>query len=287
MPEGLYAASIAAELTGSQLDEWGQDDPFARFNRRRAAGADMAANGRLAPARPRVSVVIPTHNEAKNLAHVLPRLPAEVDELIIVDGHSEDGTPAVAQRLHPGARLVMQNRRGKGNALACGFRAARGDIIVTLDARWLDGPRGDPEVRRRPPVGRRLREGLAIHGGRRQQRLERVSQPGQPRARPCLVNLLFRTRYTDLCYGYNAFWTECSPVVYRECDGFEVETVLNVRAARAGLDVVEVPSFEHERIHGTSNLRAFPDGLRVLRTIISERVRPGGPKLAVAGRRAS
>jgi hypothetical protein len=96
-----------------------------------------------------------------------------------------------------------------------------------------------------------------------------------------LVNALFRTRYSDLCYGYNAFWAHCLPVFQLDAtspqpadgrklfgDGFEIETLLNLRIARAGLKVTEVPSFEHERIHGASNLNAFRDGLRVLGTIV-------------------
>ena len=86
-----------------------------------------------------------------------------------------------------------------------------------------------------------------------------------------LVNRLYKTSYTDLCYGYNAFWRNALPAIVSDCSGFEVETVLNVRAAKAGLRVVEVPSVEHPRIHGRSNLRPVRDGLRVLRTILRER----------------
>ena len=88
------------------------------------------------------------------------------------------------------------------------------------------------------------------------------------------MNLLFGTRYTDLCYGYNAFWRRCLPVLDIDCSGFEIETLINIRIGRAGLDVREVPSFERDRIHGQSNLRTFRDGGRVLRTIIAERLQP-------------
>jgi hypothetical protein len=99
------------------------------------------------------------------------------------------------------------------------------------------------------------------------------------------VNLLYGTRYTDLCYGYNAFRRECLSVINLDPggdggaelgtmlwgDGFEVETLINVRIAKAGLHVFEVPSFERSRYFGTSNLNAFSDGMRVLRTIHVER----------------
>jgi hypothetical protein len=58
-----------------------------------------------------------------------------------------------------------------------------------------------------------------------------------------------------------------------DCDGFEVETLINIRIARAGLRIAEVPSFERDRIHGESNLNTFRDGWRVLRTIGRERIK--------------
>ena len=93
--------------------------------------------------------------------------------------------------------------------------------------------------------------------------------------------MLFGTRYSDLCYGYNAFWRHCLPHMHVDCDGFEVETLINVRVARAGLSVAEVPSMEHERLFGESNLHAVRDGLRVLRTIIAERLRSNTTTAAV------
>jgi hypothetical protein len=92
------------------------------------------------------------------------------------------------------------------------------------------------------------------------------------RALNALVNTLYGTSYTDLCYGYNAFWARCLPYMRVDCDGFEVETLINVRIAKAGLAIHEVPSFERERLNGVSNLNAVRDGLRVLRTIGMERL---------------
>ena len=99
-----------------------------------------------------------------------------------------------------------------------------------------------------------------------------------------LVNVLCGTRYSDLCYGYNAFWRRHVEVFGLDAeapapangtrlwgDGFEVETLINIRVAQAGLKVKEVASYEHSRIHGVSNLNATSDGWRVLRTIFAER----------------
>jgi hypothetical protein len=87
-----------------------------------------------------------------------------------------------------------------------------------------------------------------------------------------LVRILFGGRYTDLCYGFNAFRVRAVRALELDADGFEIETMMNVRALRAGLKVTEVPSFEADRIHGTSRLRTIPDGWRVLKTIYRERV---------------
>jgi len=91
-----------------------------------------------------------------------------------------------------------------------------------------------------------------------------------------LVRLFFGGRYTDLCYGYNAFWRHSLAAVMPDCDGFEVETLMNIRALKHGLIVTEVSSFEEERIHGEGHLSTFKDGWRVLKTIFAQ-VRSGWP----------
>jgi len=221
----------------------------------------------------RVSVVIPTLNEADNLPHVFDRMPREVAEVILVDGHSTDGTVEVAKRLWPGLKTVTQPGKGKGNALTCGFWAATGDVIVMLDGDGSTDPAEIPRFVAALLAGADFAKGsrfIAGGGSADITRLRRVGNWGLAK----IVNYLWGGQYSDLCYGYNAFWRRCLPFVTPDCDGFEVETLMNIRAARAQLKVHEVPSFEHDRRHGTSNLNARRDGLRVLRTILSERIRP-------------
>ena len=220
----------------------------------------------------RVSVVVPTLNEAANLPHVLPRIPEWVEELIVVDGHSIDGTIDVALALWPSARVVLQDGRGKGNALACGFAAARGDIIVMLDADGSTDPEEIPAFIAQLLGGADFVKGSRYMQGGGSSDITLVRSAGN-RALCAVVNLFYGTRYTDLCYGYNAFWRYCLPHLQITCDGFEVETVINVRVAKAGLNVAEVPSQERDRIHGLSNLSAWRDGTRILKTIVRERIR--------------
>ena len=219
-----------------------------------------------------VSVVIPTLNEAANLPHVFARIPDIVDEVVIVDGHSIDGTVAVAREIRPDVRVVLQDGRGKGNALACGFAVASGDIIVMLDADASTDPAEIPQFIAALWAGSDFAKGSRFATGGGSTDLTAVRAVGNWfLART--VNVLFGTRYTDLCYGYNAFWRHCLPHMNVNCTGFEVETLITVRVARAGLAVTEVPSVEYERMYGESKLNVVRDGVRVLRTILRERVR--------------
>ena len=218
-----------------------------------------------------VTVVIPALNEADNLRHVLPRIPRWVHEVLLVDGNSTDGTADVARALLPQARIVQQTGRGKGNALRAGFAAASGDLIVMLDADGSMDPREIPFF-----VG-------ALLAGADMAKGSRFLQGGGTRDMPfyrkwgnrffvVLVNFLFGGKYSDLCYGYSAFWRDLVPSLSLDCDGFEVETVLNVRALRARWRIAEVPSFEAPRVHGSGRLRTIPDGWRVLKSIVREAV---------------
>jgi glycosyltransferase involved in cell wall biosynthesis len=230
----------------------------------------VGAADRAAYATPRVSVVVPTLNEAANLPHILPAL--RDYEVIVVDGGSTDDTLAVARKYAPHALLLRQDRRGKGNALMCGIDAAGGEIVVTLDA---DGSARVDEIPRfvaALEAGADFAKGSRHLPGGGSADLTFVRSLGN-RFLGLLVNTLFGTRYTDLCYGYNAFWRRCLPQLALDCDGFEVETVMNIRAARAKLRVTEVPSYEALRVHGDSHLHPVRDGLRILKTILAERRR--------------
>ncbi len=238
---------------------------YSRFARRAESGSSSSVH-------PRVSVVIPTLNEAQNLPHVFAALPPELFEVIVVDGRSTDGTVAVAEHLRSDVRVILEARRGKGSALARGFAAARGDIIVTLDADGSADPREIPVFVEALLEGADFAKGSRNLAGAGSADITPIRGLGN-RCLGWLVNVLFGTRYTDLCYGYNAFWRRALDTITVDCDGFEVETLINIRAARAGLVVREVASYEHQRIHGVSNLNAMSDGTRVLRTIIRERAR--------------
>jgi glycosyltransferase involved in cell wall biosynthesis len=221
---------------------------------------------------PRVSFVIPTLNEAKNLPHLLPRIPQWAHEVVIIDGRSTDNTVAVARALRHDVRIVMEPRRGKGAAMQAGFRAASGDIIVMLDADGSMEPEEALVFVGALMAGADLVKGSRFLQGAGTDDMSLFRMLGNW-GLTLLVRMLYGGTFSDLCYGYLAFWTRHVDALNCDCDGFEIETLINLRALKNQLKIVEVPSFEATRISGLSNLRAIPDGWRVLKTILRERVR--------------
>jgi glycosyltransferase involved in cell wall biosynthesis len=219
----------------------------------------------------RVSVLIPCLNEAENLPYVLPNIPEWVHEVVIVDDHCTDDTVAVARELMPDVVVATNHRPGgKGNALRTGMEAASGDILVQVDA---DGSEDPAEIH--AFVGALLTGADYAKGSRFIQGGGTSDMPPLRKwgnwALTAFARVLFRgTKFTDLCYGYNAYWARVAPILL-DARGFEIETVMNLRAVRAGLRIAEVPSFEAERIHGEGKLDTFPDGWRVLMAILRER----------------
>jgi glycosyltransferase involved in cell wall biosynthesis len=219
-----------------------------------------------------VSVVIPTLNEAENLAFVLNTIPAWVNEIIVVDGRSTDDSVRVAKVLRPDVRIIHEPRHGKGAALRAGLAAASGDIRIIMDA---DGSMDGNDIQA-------FRDAL-VSGADYVKGSRFCAQGGSADITPlrrfgdwgiCLIiRTLFGVKYTDGTFGFKAVRADCLDKIRIDADGFEVELLIDIRAHRAGLRTVEVPCFETHRIHGNSNLHALRDGLRCLRVIVLEKLR--------------
>jgi glycosyltransferase involved in cell wall biosynthesis len=232
---------------------------------------------------PIISVVIPAKNEARNIAWVLQRIPSYVDEVIVVDGLSTDGTLEIAKMIAPDVIVIHEMKRGKGAAMLAGMDVARGDYIVVLDA---DGSMDPCEIDRFVAgldAGFDLVKGSRFMNGGGSSDISWLRLAGNS-VLVALTNILYATRFTELCYGYMALRRTTLPRLVLNATGFEIETQIIARAVRSGLRITEVPSWEHPRRHGVSNLNPLRDGWRVLLTILRERfgVTPG-----VIGRESS
>jgi glycosyltransferase involved in cell wall biosynthesis len=214
-----------------------------------------------------VSLVIPTRNEAANIAWVLEQVPSCVTEIVVVDGHSSDATLVTARSARPDIRVVMQSGIGKGDALAAGFAASTGDIVLMIDADGSMSPLEIPHFLYFLTHGYDFVKGSRFVAGGGSLDITPLRRNGN-RALMRLVSSLYEASLTDLCYGFIGFHRRYLEYVDLSTPGFEVETRMVISAIQAGLRMAEVPSLELPRRSGTSNLRTFRDGTRVLRTVL-------------------
>ena len=214
----------------------------------------------------KISIVIPTLNEGKNLSKVLKDIPKSVDEIIVVDGHSTDNTVEIAKKF--GAKVIFDDV-GKGSALRKGMKATKGNIVITMDA---DCSHKSSEI---GLLTEGIKAGFDICMG------SRFIQGGGTEDMPWyrklgnkffvfLVNLIWDMNYSDLCYGYRSFRKTCIKKLRLKENGFGIETEIAIKAAKKKLRVLEIPSYEKERASGEGKLRTFSDGWMILKTIITE-----------------
>lgn len=218
----------------------------------------------------KVSIVIPTMNEVQNIKHVFPYIPEFVDEIIVIDANSTDGTIEEILKFRKDAKIIREKApAGKGRALQTGFEHATGDLIVTMDA---DGSHNPNEMSRLlEPVlnGYDVSKGSRfLHGGGSDD-FTLIRRFGN-KAFATLTNALYGSNYTDVCYGYRVFKRDAIKKMGCKSCGFEVETEYSILMIKCGLKIKEVPSFESERKYGKSNLRTFRDGWRIFSIIIKQ-----------------
>ena len=221
--------------------------------------------------RPRITALICTLMEEGNLQHVLPRIPEWVDEILLVDGHSTDRTVDVARKLCPSIRILYQPGKGKGDALKHGIENASGDIIVTLDADGATDPREMDKFVEPLLNGYEFVKGSRLANG---------CPTNMPRHRwvgnkilVFVTNLLYGTKYTDVCSGYNSYWKHVFLELGLTHDGFEMEQEMNAKIRKVGLKVIEVPCKDKGRLEGSSKTKDVRQGLKDLAIIIRERFR--------------
>lgn len=216
-----------------------------------------------------VTVVIPALNEERNIAQVIRELKhIGFSDILVIDGNSRDETARIAKEL--GVNLIFQNGHGKGSALrqVFGYGAFKGDVVIMMDA---DGSMKPDEllsfVEALDPQIDVVKGSRFMRGGYSED-MTFVRRVGNLMF-VALANLLIRTRYTDLCYGFAAFRREA---IERLCPhlkskNFEIEAEIFTKSRKLGLNVAEVPSIELRRKNGKSNLKAVTDGFLILRTI--------------------
>ncbi len=214
----------------------------------------------------KITLLIPTKNEEGNLQKVLDTIPDYIDEIIVVDGYSKDKTVDIAKK---NKCKIYLDKGQKGSAVRLGVKKATGDYVIMMDADCSN---------------RSIEFELLIAG------LEagydfcfgsRFIQGGGSDDMPwyrilgnkffiLLVNTIWGTRYSDLCYGYRSFKRKAFLKLGLNSEDFSIETEMSIKVAKGGFEVIEIPSFEKARHAGVGNLRTIKDGYRISKRILIE-----------------
>jgi len=220
--------------------------------------------------KPSLSIVIPAFNEEQSLREVLDAISVDVQhEIIVVDDGSTDNTFSVAKE-YPYVRSVHHIlNRGYGAAVITGFRIAKGDIIVTIDADAQNDPKEIPAIIKPIILG----ETDVVIGSRYLNESNDLNLSLIKRIGEKFISYVLRKKYglkiTNSQSGFRALrknvLKEILPLTE---DRFGFNTEFLTRVLGSGFKVLEVPKKEVERKHGKSKIKVFRDGLRIVYALI-------------------
>ncbi len=215
-----------------------------------------------------MSIIVPTKNEAGNIKRLAKGIREVMDgqsyEMIVVDGRSTDGTERAVKSLK--GVTLLHDEAGKGSALIRGFAASKGSILIAMDADLSHRPEELKLLIAGIEAGYDMCSGSRYITGGGSDDITPVRWFGS-KFFVILVNLLYGSHYTDMSYGYKAFTREAIRRMRLREPGLGIEADMHTRAAKIGLKVIEVPSFEKRRTYGKSNVPAIKAGIETLRTI--------------------
>ena len=220
--------------------------------------------------KPYISIIIPTFNEAKGIGKTIREVKSVMDgysyEIVVVDDkRSKDGTKGIARRL--GARVLVPPETGKGFALIFGFEHANGDLLISMDADLSNRPKELKLLIAGIEAGYDVCMGSRFLVGGGSDDMPLIRKFGD-KLFVTIVNVLYGSHYTDMCYGYRSFSKRALKQLNLLEKGFGIETEMNIKAQKAGLKILEVPSYEKKRGGGNGKLNTFRDGYIILSTIL-------------------
>lgn len=215
---------------------------------------------------PRISLLVPCHNEAQNIAKVINDFKASLPEveIFVYDNNSTDDTVKIARET--GAHVRSETLQGKGNVVRRMFADVEADIYILVDGDNTYDAASAPKM-----VEKLVSEHLDMVNGARQSEYEEAYRTGHRFGNKLLsgiVRIIFGDRIKDMLSGYRVFsrrFVKSFPVL---STGFEIETELTVHALELGMPIAEVVTPYGTRGEGsTSKLRTYRDGFRILLTI--------------------
>jgi glycosyltransferase involved in cell wall biosynthesis len=225
------------------------------------------------------TLVILTLNEIEGVTHMFPKLPLHlVDEVLVVDGGSTDGTIEFFEAR--GVRVVRQERRGRGEAFRLAVRDARNDFLVFFSPDGNEEPADIPQLVEGLSLGYDMVIGSRFMAGGCSEDDDKflfASRRWGNLTFTWLVSLLFArgTRLRDSINGFRAVTRAAFVRLRPDAEGYAIEFQMSIRALQLGLRILEIPTRESPRIgKGVSKLNAVPVGLKFLRLMLDEWIRP-------------
>jgi glycosyltransferase involved in cell wall biosynthesis len=216
-----------------------------------------------------VTLIAATWNELEAAKVVLPRIDRSVvDEIIVVDGGSIDGTVEFCES--QGYTVFTQKERGYGSAMREAAARAKGDLIIEFP------PDGNSLPEKVPDVVKKLQEGYDLV----------IASRYAPGARSddddfltgignwgftFVTNLLFWSSYTDVLVGFRGYRKSALAKVRMDAPGLEWSIQMPIQFRKSRLRTADIPAIEPARIGGVRKMRPFRTGLRILWTLIKER----------------
>lgn len=206
----------------------------------------------------RVSIIIACKNEGSGIKKILESVKKYSDDIVVVDGHSNDGTEEIVKKFK--ASFFLDNKKGRGDAIKIGIKKAKGDILVFFDA---DGSHDEKDI---PNLVKPIlkREADLVVGSRRTGGSFdiNVNLTGIIRSAGCdflvsLVNHKFKTSLTDILYSFRAIKALTARKLNLKSNDFCIEQEVVVSCLKNGYTVREIPSREKSRGWGKSKLHTL------------------------------
>lgn len=205
-----------------------------------------------------VSVIICAKNEAEGIQKVVESVIPYSEEILVIDGHSKDGTARLAEA--SGARVYLDNQKGKGDAYRVGIQKSRSDVLIFIDADGSCEPADIPQLVK--PISRNEAD-LVIasrhKGGSDEWRgdLSTFLRAIGSGLLSVVINSRWKSNLTDVLYGYRAARREAALRVPLRAVDFDVEQHMIVQFLKHGYRVTEVRSHEYCRKWGKSKLPTY------------------------------
>jgi len=205
--------------------------------------------------RDKISVIIPTKNEELNITEIIKKARKYSDDIVVVDGHSKDKTRDIALDL--GARVVLDNKKGKGDAIREGIRAAKHDVLIFIDA---DGSHDPDDI---PAVAGPILEGKADHVSTSRMRGGSDELHGDFSKFVRMVgsdiitlgiNYRFNVRLTDSQNGFRAIKKGTASALGLKENITTIEQEMIIKTVKKGFRLIEIPSHEYARKYGESSI---------------------------------